>query len=265
MTSQGPIDMRSVTGKRVLVTAGASGIGLAIARAFAAAGAHVCACDVDDVGLASLSKAEPLIDPQRGDVADPKSVTRLFEYLADVWGGRMDVLVNNAGISGPVAPIEDVSWKDWQNTLAVNVGGMFLCIREAIPLLRANGGGTVINVSSSSARTGVVNRLPYVTSKVAVHGLTLNVARELGPIAISCNAILPGLVDNPRGRAFVEQYAAERKLDHAAALAENLAFISMRSVIDPNEIAGLCLHLASPAGRNISGQLIGVCGNAEWE
>jgi NAD(P)-dependent dehydrogenase (short-subunit alcohol dehydrogenase family) len=147
----------------------------------------------------------------------------------------------------------------------VNVTGMFLCVQAAIPLWRKNGHGAVINISSSSARTGLPKRLPYVVSKVAVHGLTLNVARELGPIGVSCNALLPGAVNNERGRKLTADYAAAHGLTYEQARQVNLGYISMRSEIDPAEIAAMCLHLASPAGAHISGQLIGVCGNAEWE
>ena len=256
---------RSVSGKRVVVTAGASGIGLAIARAFLAEGAEVCVADVSEAQLRALEGQHPSLHAFECDVGDPSQVEKLFHKVGSLWGGRLDVLVNNAGIAGPKAAIEQVSWADWERTLRVNVGGMFLCIQAAIPLWKCNGGGTIINISSTSARTGLPARLPYVVSKAAVHGLTLNVARELGPMGISCNALLPGMVDNERGRRLVAATADETGVSYEQALAESLRFISMRSAIDPGEIGALCLHLASPAGARISGQLIGVCGNAEWE
>lgn len=256
---------RAVAGRRVLVTAGASGIGLAIATAFAAEGADVCVADVAVDRLEELGRKQRAIAGFHCDVGEPGQVTALFRELARRWDGRMDVLVNNAGIAGPTAAIEEIAWEAWQRTLQVNVGGMFLCIQAAIELWRRNGGGAAINISSSSARTGLPKRLPYVVSKAAVHGLTLNVARELGPIGVSCNALLPGMVDNERGRNLIAQAAAARGVSYDQALADDLRFISMRTAIDPMEVAALCLHLGSPAGAHISGQLIGVCGNAEWE
>lgn len=256
---------RGVEGKRVIVTAGASGIGFAIAKAFAQSGAAVCVADVSSEFMAQVSAAHPAITTRRCDVGDPEQVAALFAGLPEQWNGKLDVLVNNAGIAGPKAPIERIEWRDWEKTMRVNVGGMFLCIQQAIPLWQRNGGGAVINISTSSARTGLPQRLPYVVSKAAVHGLTLNVARELGPINVSCNAVLPGLVDNERGRALVAAAAERDGMSYEQALADTLRFVSMRAVIDPAEIAALCLHLASPAGARISGQLIGVCGNTEWE
>lgn len=256
---------REVTGRRVVVTAGASGIGFAIARAFAAEGAHVCIADVSDHHLQAARESLPGVDVVRCDVGDPLAVQELFGRVADRWNGRLDTLINNAGIAGPTAPVQAVKWDDWERTLRVNVGGMFLCIQAAIPLWVANGGGAVVNISSSSARTGLVNRLPYVVSKAAVHGLTLNVARELGPMGVSCNALLPGMVDNERGRGLISRYAMEQGISFEQALATGMQYISMRRLIDPAEVAAMCLHLASQAGAHISGQLIGVCGNAEWE
>ena len=247
------------------MTAGASGIGLAIATAFADGGAAVCVADVSSQLLNEMSAAHPGITVKRCDVGIPDQVAALFASLPAQWDNKLDVLVNNAGIAGPAVAIERIEWRDWERTLQVNVGGMFLCIQHAIPRWKRNGGGAVINISTSSARTGLPERLPYVVSKSAVHGLTLNVARELGPMNVSCNAVLPGLVDNERGRALVASAAARDGVSYEQALAESLRFVSMRAAIDPAEIAALCLHLASPAGARISGQFIGVCGNAEWE
>lgn len=255
---------RSVAGKRVLVTAGASGIGRAIAIAFADEGAKVCFCDVDEAALGILHDAPSEIAGFACDVSSPTEVARLFDAVQDSLGG-LDCLINNAGISGPTARIDDITWDDWQRSMTVNVGSMLLTVQAALPLLREAGGGAIVNISTSSVRTGLVNRLPYVTSKAAVHGFTLNVARELGPEAISCNAILPGSVDNPRGNRLFQQYADEHGISFDAAVDEGLRYVSMRTMIDMNEIAAMCLHLASPAGRHISGQFIGVCGNSEWE
>lgn len=248
-----------------MVTAGASGIGLAIARAFAAEGALVCVADNSPQHLAAVRDGEPSIHAVQCDVASPEQVRALFDELDAHWQGALDVLVNNAGIAGPVADVEDIQWQDWERTLRVNVGGMFLCVQAALPLWRANGRGVIINISSTSARTGMLRRLPYVVSKAAVHGLTQNLARELGPLGISCNAVLPGMVNNPRGVRLLHDQAMAQDLSFEQVLAENLRFISMRTMIDPAEVAAICLHLASPAGAHVSGQLIGVCGNVEWE
>ncbi len=256
---------RSVRLRKVIVTGGASGIGRAISDAFVAEGAEVFVGDASRQHVEAMTDAAPGLRAAVCDVGDPESVAGFFRAVNDAWTGRLDVLINNAGIAGPDAPIDRIEWADWERTLRVNVGGMLLCIQEATRMMRRQDGGAIINISSSSARTGLPNRLPYVVSKAAVHGLTLNVARELGPHNISCNAVLPGAVVNARGRQLIERYANEHGVSYDEALSANLRYISMRTEIEPAEVAALCMHLASPTGRHISGQLIGVCGNAEWE
>jgi NAD(P)-dependent dehydrogenase (short-subunit alcohol dehydrogenase family) len=175
------------------------------------------------------------------------------------------VLVNNAGIGGPRAAIEDIDDDGWDRTIAVNLTGMFYCIREAARVMKPQKSGCIINISTGSVRTGLPMRLPYVASKQGVMGMTHNVARELGPFNIRCNAILPGLIDNARGRSLVARAAQEAGKSFEEAEAEMLKYISLRCWIDPLEIADTALFFASHAGRHISGQFLGVCGNIEWE
>ena len=158
-------------GTRVLVTAGASGIGLATARAFQAEGARVHVCDVDTASLAALASSNPDVGRSQCDVADATAVDRLFETVAASLGG-LDVLVNNAGIAGPTARCEDVVLADWERTLAVNLTGQFLCARRAIPLLRASRNASIANLSSAAGRFGFPMRSPYAASKWAVIGFT---------------------------------------------------------------------------------------------
>lgn len=250
--------------QRVLVTGGGAGIGLAIAGRFLAAGAQV---HVADVSADAVREALAVTPGLRGSVADvgrSEEVERLFTEAVGGMGG-LDVLVNNCGIAGPRAAIEDIGDEDWDRTLRVNVTGMFYCVRRAVPLFKSQRSGCIINVSTTSARTGLPKRLPYVVSKTAVHGLTRNVARELGPWNIRCNAILPGMVDNPRGRRVVASVAADRGISAEAMEAEFLRFVSMRTWIAPDEIGDLAVFLASAGAKHISGQLIGACGNTEWE
>lgn len=253
-----------MTAQRVLVTGAGSGIGLAIAGKFLEAGARVHIADVSPEALDQALVAFPALTTSVADVGDPASVGRLFTEVFAALGG-LDVLVNNCGIAGPAGPLEEVSIADWDRTLAVNLSGMFYCLRHAVPVMKAQRSGVILNVATTSARTGLPNRLPYVASKVGVLGLSHNVARELGPWNIRCNAILPGLMDNPRGRGIIARLARERGTTDAAVEAEFLAHTSMRTWIQMTEVGEMAVFLASDRASHITAQQISVDGNAEWE
>ena len=250
--------------QRVIVTAGGSGIGRAIAERFLAAGAKVHICDVAEDMLAGALKANDGLRGSLADVGVPADVERLVGEATD-WMGGIDVLVNNAGIGGPRAAIEDISYEDWDRTITVNLNGMFYCIKNVAPLMKAQHSGCIVNISTASAKVALPMRSPYVASKVGVLGLTHTVAREYGPFGIRCNAILPGLIDNERGRNILANHARERGVSFADAEADFLKYISLKCWIDPSEVGDLAVFLASPAGRHITGQNIGMDGNVEWE
>lgn len=251
-------------GQRVLVTAAAAGIGEAIAARFLASGARVAICDLDGDAIVRARDAHADIAATVVDVADGAAVQRWIEDLTGRWGG-IDVLVNNAGIGGPNAPIEEITVEDWQRCLDVNLTGAFHCIRSAAPVMKAQRSGCILNISTPSAVLGLPNRSPYVASKAGLLGLTLNVARELGPCNVRCNAILPGAVDNARGRRVLAAVAERASITVEEAEAALLRHISMRTWVQASEIADLAVFLASPAGRHITGQRIAVDGNVEWE
>jgi NAD(P)-dependent dehydrogenase (short-subunit alcohol dehydrogenase family) len=248
-------------GKVVLVTAGGAGIGRAIAERFCLEGALVHVCDVNDQALGELEAAAPGVNGHHADVASATAVAALFAKI----GPSIDVLVNNAGIGGPRAPIEHIEADDWSRTLEVNLSGAFFCLREATRRMKPAGRGCVINISTSSVRTALPNRTAYIVSKAGLMGLTHNAARELGPAGIRVNAILPGYIDNPRGAAITAAIAAERGLPVERVREEALRFISMRTMIDPGEVAAMAVFLASDEARHVSGQFIGVDGHQEWE
>jgi NAD(P)-dependent dehydrogenase (short-subunit alcohol dehydrogenase family) len=248
--------------RRVLVTAGANGIGRVIAEKFLAEGARVAICDVDEAALADCGKQMPALLSMHADVARSADVARLFERIEAVFGG-LDVLVNNAGISGPTKNVEDVTDAEWERTLAVNVTGQFFTVRAAVPMFRRLGGGVILNMSSVAGRIGMPLRAPYSTSKYAVRGLTDVLAVELGALNIRVNAILPGLVNGPRGRRVMEEQAKARGMTLQAYMPFVLHNISMHSMVEMEEIAALAVFLASDQARHITGQSIGVCGNFE--
>ena len=252
------------TAQKVIVTAGASGIGLAVAQKFLAQGAQVFICDINEEILNNALSENAGLQGLLADVGNPEQVEHFFARAMAAMGG-IDVLVNNAGIGGPRNNIEDIDYSDWDDCIRINLSGMFYCVKQVIPTMKKQGSGCIINVSTVSAKTGLPNRLPYVASKVGVLGLSHNVARELGPFNIRCNTILPGLMDNPRGRRLVEKLATEKGIPVDEAEQEYLKYISQRTWIQPEEIAEAVFFLASDAAKHITAQEIAVDGNFEWE
>ena len=248
----------------VMVTGAGRSIGRAIAERFHAAGAKVHICCLTSESLEDVLGANPGMSGSIADVGSADAVTGWFdEGLAAL--GRLDVLVNNAGISGPRAPVEEIEEDEWYRVIDVNLHGMFHCIKRAVPVMKAQGSGAIVNISTASTRVGMPLRTSYITSKCAVDGMTKNLARELGPFGIRCNAILPGIIDNPRGRRLITRLAAERGQTVEEAHERYVGFISTRSLIACEEVADAAFFLAQDTARNITGQLIGVCGNLEWE
>lgn len=245
-----------------LVTGAATGIGLAIAKEFAKAGYQTHICDVDPEAVDALRASSPDITASVCDVSDPADVDALFDDLAGHCG-RLDVLVNNAGIAGPTGPVETLDVEDWDRTIAVDLSGAFYCTRRAVPLLRAGEKATILNIASSAAFFGYPLRSPYAAAKWALIGLTKTLAMELGPRGIRVNAICPGSVDGPRIDSVIAADAASRGLTDAAIRDAYLRQTSMRQFIDAEDVAKLALFLASPDARYVAGQVIGVDGHTE--
>jgi len=249
-------------GLRVLVTAAASGIGRAIAELLLAQGARVHICDVSGQHLSDFAAANPQAHCSVADVSSETAVERLFAELGASLGG-LDVLVNNAGIAGPTGRVEDIAPADWRRTLDVVLTSQFLCAHHAVPLLKAAGGGAIVNMSSAAGRYGWALRIPYVAAKWGVMGFTQSLARELGPDNIRVNAILPGFVEGPRMQSVIAARAKRTGVTVEAAQEALLGKVSMRRMVTAGDVAAMILFLLSDAGRNISGQSIGVDGNVE--
>jgi len=249
-------------GLRVLVTAGCAGIGRAIAEAFADAGARVHVCDIDPAAIDSCREVRPDFSVSTADVSEPRDVDRLFEEAVDYLGG-LDVLVNNAGIAGPTAPIEEIEVEDWRRTIAVDLDSFYLCARRAVPLIKHEGGGSIVNISSTAGLFGFPLRTPYAVAKWGVIGLTKSLAMELGPFAIRVNAICPGSVAGPRMDRVIADDAAARGLDEATVRRHYEEQASLRCFIEPQDIAQMAFFLCSPAGAKISGQALAVDGHID--
>jgi NAD(P)-dependent dehydrogenase (short-subunit alcohol dehydrogenase family) len=254
--------VRGLENKRVVVTAGAAGIGRAIAEGFHQAGARVHVCDVEESSLAALAAENPKIGRSRADVADPDQVARLFEDVRGRLGG-LDMLINNAGIAGPAGPTEDCDIDAWRRTLAVNLDGAFLCLRHAIPMIKAAGAGSIVNISSTAGLFGYPLRAPYVASKWALVGLTKTLAIELGPHGIRANAVCPGSIDGPRMDRVIAAEAAARGTSKTSVREAYMRQTSLRCFIDAADIAEVVLFLCSDAAARISGQAMTVDGHTE--
>jgi NAD(P)-dependent dehydrogenase (short-subunit alcohol dehydrogenase family) len=241
--------------QRVLITAGAGGIGREIARAFAANGAKVFVCDIDAEGLETLAQETEDLTMTLCDVSKREDIERMVTSAIESLGG-LDVLVNNAGISGPTTPVDKMDPDDWDKVVQVNLSGTFNVTRLAIPHLKKSPAGVIIIISSAAGRFGYANRSPYSATKWGLIGFTKTLSIELGEYGIRANAILPGAVEGPRlqrvfeDRAKVSGQSIEEVKDAAMAIQ------SIKRFVDPRDIAALAVFLASDSAKSISGALL---------
>ncbi|MGI4777203.1 MAG: SDR family oxidoreductase [Janthinobacterium lividum] len=252
----------SLVGKRVLVTAGADGIGLEIARAFASAGSKVLVCDVQETALTRLNTELPVIHGCRGDVSSEADVAALFEVVDAELGG-LDILVNNAGIAGPTGGVETLSLTDWERTLAVNLTGQFLCVRLAVPRLRKSDDASIINLASAAGHLGMPGRSPYSASKWGVVGFTKTLAIELGADGIRVNAILPGAVDGPRIRAVIAAKAEASGQSLEEVTRSYTGQAALGRMVTTRDIANMVLFAASDLAGSVTGQELVVDGHTQ--
>lgn len=251
-----------IKGLRVLVTAGANGIGLAIARAFAGEGAKVHICDVDTEALKALKTSDPLLSQSVCDVSDRAAVQSMFREATTVLEG-LDVLVNNAGIAGPTEKVEEMNPEDWDRCLNICLTGQFNCTRLAVPLLRESTNASIVNISSAAGRLGFAMRSPYAAAKWGVIGFTKSLSIELGPDNIRVNAILPGLVAGDRQRRVLEAKAQQRGISFAEMERTAFSYTSIKDYVTPQQLADQIVFMCSPRGRTISGQAISICGDTQ--
>jgi len=249
-----------IRGLRVAVTAGASGIGLEIARAFVREGARVHVCDVDRDALARLAGSDAAITASTCDVADRAQVARFFDEALGKLGG-LDCFVNNAGIAGPTGRVEEIDPAEWDRCIAIDLTGQFNCVRLAVPHLRKSANASIMNVSSLAGRLGFALRTPYASAKWGVIGLTRSLAVELGPDRIRVNALLPGVVSGERQKRVLTAKAEARGISYEAMEELALSYTSLKEYVTPQQLADLVAFVASPRGRTISGQALSVCGD----
>jgi len=252
----------SLKGRRALITAGAGGIGRVIAETFVQAGARVHICDVVQSALNDTTKALKGVTGTVCDVSDLKQVDLLFADVRNYLGG-LDILVNNAGIAGPTAKVEDISIEDWRRCIDIDLNGMFYCTRLAMPMLKAAGGGSVINLSSAAGRLGFPFRTPYAAAKWAVVGFSKSLSMEVGTDNIRVNAIQPGVVEGERIERVIDAKAKALGISFEEQKKRSLEKVSMRSMVSAQDIANMALYLASDLGKHVTGQGVSVCAGVE--
>ncbi|MBO0664220.1 SDR family oxidoreductase [Jiella flava] len=254
--------MAGLSGQRIVVTAGAGGIGLAIAQLLHAYGCRIAFCDVSDEALATASAELPGAFAMRADVSSETEMECFFTAALDKLGG-LDALINNAGIAGPTGGVEAISPSDWRRCIDINLTGQFLCAHLAVPHLKAAGGGSIVNMSSSAGRHGYAFRTPYSAAKFGIIGFTQSLAKELGPDNIRVNAILPGIVAGPRMEGVIRARADQVGVSFEEMEARYLQTISLRRMVTPQDVAASVAFLLSDAGRNLSAMSFNVDGNVE--
>lgn len=254
--------LESLSGKRVVISAGAGGIGLTMAKSFVRAGAHVCICDINGAAVSAIHDSNEKLHAIEADVSDPNAVQDFINYAQETMGG-LDILINNAGISGPTALAENISVEDWKTTIDIDLNSQFYFSKYAAPLIRDAGGGSIIIMSSNAAFSGFQMRAPYTAAKWALIGFMKTLAMELGPDGIRVNAICPASVEGARIDGVIERDAQARGLTPEIVRAAYKRQSSLRCFVTADDVANLALFLASDAGARISGQAIGLDGHTE--
>lgn len=245
-----------------IVTGGASGIGLGIATMLITDGYDVFVLDNDLLHVDDYNASHPLSRARVCDVSDASAVATEIDGVLHV-AGRIDLLVNNAGISGPTAPVEVVDPSEWQRTLDVSLTGAFDVTRSVAPFMKAQSSGVIINIASNAGLMGCPNRSPYVAVKWGLVGLTKTWAMELGPYKVRVNALCPASVDGERIEAVMARDAEERGVSVGEIRQSYERQSSLQSFTRVEDIASMVCYLASDAGVRISGQVIGLDGHTE--
>lgn len=248
--------------KKVFITAGAGGIGLAMAQAFLNDGAKVHVFDISSEAVEKVVSDHENLSGSVGDVSNPDHVAKALSEAKGQLGG-IDVLISNAGIAGPTAAVEEYDPEAWAAVVNVNLNGSFEVVRQAVPMLKENDEGTILVMSSLAGLFGYPNRIAYSTTKWGLVGFTKTLSLELGPHNITVNSLHPGAVQGPRlqqvfeGRAEVSGRTAEEEKQLAL---DNQA---VKSFVDPADIGALAVYLAGPHGRTISGQQFSIDGDSK--
>jgi NAD(P)-dependent dehydrogenase (short-subunit alcohol dehydrogenase family) len=251
--------------KNIIISAAADGIGWTIAKSCLEKGCSVYLSDINQQKIDEINE-HPLINKKifidNVDANNPDSVEKYFDGIKEKTL-TIDALINNVGIAGPTGPMEGLSISNWKNTIEVNINSHFYFTKYAIPLLKANNGGSIINISSTAGLFGFPLRTPYAASKWAVIGITKSLAIELGDFNVRVNAICPGSVSGDRMKRVIEAKAKSIGIPEEELQQDYESMVSLKTFVDKEDIANMALFLISNEAKRISGQVMTVDGNTE--
>ena len=256
---------QSLKNKKIIISAGASGIGLATAKICLSRGAHIYLCDLDSKSLKKLNR-HPLINKKLFvyycDASSESQVSEFFKKI-NKKTKKIDALINNVGVAGPTGSLEKIKSKDWENTLQVDVNSHFYFTKRAIPLIKKSKNGSIINISSTAGILGFPLRSPYAASKWAIIGVTKTLAMELGKFNIRVNAVCPGTIKGDRMKRVIRDKAKFKKISQKKIEKEFISMSSMKQWILEDDIGKMCSFLISDESSRVSGQVISVDGHTE--
>ena len=251
--------------KKIIISAGASGIGLATAKICLARGAIVYLCDINSKFLNKLNN-HPLKNKRLFaylcDAANEYQVSDFFEKIKKKTK-KIDALINNVGIAGPTGSLEKLKSKDWEKTLHIDINSQFYFTKKAIPLIKKSKNGSIVNISSTAGILGFPLRSPYAASKWAIIGVTKTLAMELGKFNIRVNAVCPGTIKGDRMKRVIKDKAKFTKVSIKSVEKDFVSMSSMKQWILEEDIGKMCSFLISDDSSKVSGQVISVDGHTE--
>ena len=257
--------LNSLKNKIIIISAGASGIGLATAKICLSRGAFVYICDIDIKSLSKLNK-NPLKDKRlftyKCDASNEDDVINFFKKIKKKTK-KIDSLINNVGISGPTGTLDKLKSKDWEKTIQVDINSHFYFTKQAIPLIKKSKNGSIINISSTAGILGFPLRTPYAASKWAIVGITKSLAMELGKFNIRVNAVCPGTIKGKRMKRVIKEKAKFMKKNPKNIEKDFVSMSSMKQWILEEDIGKMCAFLISEDSSKVSGQVIAVDGHTE--
>ena len=255
---------QSLKNKKIVISAGASGIGWATTKICASRGAQVFLCDINEKLINKINKNAKYKNKIFAYECDASNESDVIDFFSKIFKKtkKIDALINNVGIAGPTGNLEKLNSDEWERTLKVNVVSHFYFLKQAIPIIKKNKRGSIINLSSGAGIMGFPLRSPYAASKWAIVGLTKTLAMELGKYRIRVNAICPGTIKGDRMKRVVRDKAKFLKTSQRMIEKEFISMASMNSWIYEDDIGKMCAFLISNDSERISGQIIGVDGNA---
>ena len=257
--------LKNLKNKKIIISAGASGIGWATAKICLSRGAFVYICDLNLKALNKIKKHSSnnkRLFSYNCDASNEEEVSNFFNQIKKKTNS-IDALINNVGVAGPTGSLEKLNSEDWENTLHTDVNSHFYFTKRAIPLIKKSKNGSIINISSTAGILGFPLRSPYAASKWAIIGITKTLAMELGKFNIRVNAVCPGTIKGDRMKRVIRDKAKFTKISRKSIEKDFIAMSSMKQWILEEDVGKLCAFLISDDSSKVSGQVISVDGNTE--